>query len=362
VKWNALAWVAVGAVFVSLPSAQATGRTYGQAIGYSQTRPAFTPKRTVSVSTASSLRRAIRHLQPGDLVKASASFTVTSSTSDALVIANRLSAPAEIDLTGVKIVYTGTANRSSVWVRNVLNVWIFGGDLSMSQPTLGGGPCLDWTGGQHSMWWGFYAHDCGSGGMTMFAAAPSYSYAGPVEYDDIQGEVGHFSLNDGKFDPHAERCSGLHGANLSDNNWFAFDHNRIALYVHDSACTGGGIELGSRNSPTTSTPGPIPTQNTIYLKCVNLTFVSKSQTGGNCYQVWGYGATHEDIPYLEADNIAGHPYWAHGMYAAAGTSALSTDTVEYGRTTNVRTNPRYAKDPNWDKRDGTVFENVSPLP
>src|SRR5207249_2022115 len=83
------------------------GETYQKAVSYTRKRPPFTPRRTVSVSNASQLLAAISNLRPGDLVKATASFTVSDSSADALVIKNRLSAPAEIDLTGVKIVYTG---------------------------------------------------------------------------------------------------------------------------------------------------------------------------------------------------------------------------------------------------------------
>lgn len=336
--------------------------TYASETAYTQTRPAFTVKRTVSVSTASGLKSAIANLQPGDYVKASAPFTVSSSTSDGLIIANRLSAPAVIDLTGVKIVYTGTAALSTVWVRNVLNVRIYGGDLSMSQPTVGGGACIAWTASQHSTWWGFDAHDCGSGGMTIFTASPGSSYAGPVEYDDIEGTIHHFSLNHGLFDPHTEKCTGLHGANLADGNHYAFDYNRIALNVYDSACTGGGIEFGSAYNPSTSPAGPIPTQNTIILQCDSLTFISTIQTGGNCYQTWGYGETYTDIRYLHATNLAGHPYRAGGMYSSATTAnALSTDKVEYGRAANVRLNPRYASDPDWDPKAGTAFQDVLPL-
>lgn len=336
--------------------------TYASQIAYTNTRPAFTAIRTIGVKDAASLRAAITNLRPGDLVKATAPFTVSvGGSANGLVIARRLTAPAVIDLTGVSIIYTGGYNFNGVWIRNILNIRIYGGNISTNGT---GGSCIGWTGSQHSLWWGFYAHDCGSGGMGIFTAPSSYSYAGPVEYNDIQGEVAHFSLNHGKFDPHAEKCTGVHGANLSDSNWYAFDHNRIALNVHDSPCTGGGISFGSNKSSTTSPSGPIPTTNTIYLKCANLTFVSTIQTGGNCYQTWGYGNRYTDIKYLQADNLTGHPYWAGGLYnkTSAGATYLTTDVVDYARATNVRQNSLYARDSNYDKRGGTVFRDVSPLP
>lgn len=338
-----------------------TAPTFASETAYTQTRPAFTPTRTVSVNTASGLKTAIANLQPGDYVKASAPFTVSSGTANALLIANRLSAPAVIDLAGVNVVYTGTGNYSAVWVRNVQNVRIYGGDLSMSQATAGGGTCVTWTASQHSMWWGFYAHDCGSGGLTMFTGKPGYSFAGPVEYDDVEGEVGHFSLNHGLYDNHTEKCSGLHGANLADGNYYAFDHNRVALNVHDSVCTGGGVEFGSNFTPTTSPAGVIPNANTIILKCANLMFVSTIQTGGNCYQTWGYGNTNTDLKYLAASNLTGHAYWAGGMYAKP-ENWLKTDTVEYGRATSTDQNPRYAKHCTFNSESQTVFGDVAPSP
>jgi hypothetical protein len=335
-----------------------TSTSYDAAIAYTQIRPAFTPTRTINVSDATSFKNAITNLKAGDLVKATGDFTLTNSTatSNGFVFSNRLSAPAVIDLTGhnVRFIYSGANNQNAVWIRNVQNIRIYGGDLSTSDS---GGACLNWTSSQNSTWWGWKAHDCGGNGLSMFSAKPGYSYAGPVSHNDVQGEAWKFDQHSA-WDPHVEKCSGLHGANLADGNYYPFDNNRVALYAHDSACEGGGIEFGS------SQPTNIPTSNTIYLKCVNLTFISTIQTGGNCYQTWGYGNTNTDIKYLEANNLTGHAYWAGGLYnkTGAGATYLTTDTLEYGRSTNIRQNSLYVKDPNYDKRGGTVFKDVSPLP
>lgn len=339
-----------------------TAPTFASETAYTQNRPAFTPLRTVSVSSGAALKTAIANLRPGDYVKASTPFTLSGGgSSDTLVIANRLSSPAVIDLTGVKIAYTGTANLNAVWIRNVLNVRIYGGDIYMTQPTIGGGGCVTWMGSQHSLWWGFNIHDCGSSGMGIFTASPSYSFAGPTSYNDIEGTIHHFSLNHGLFDNHAEKCTGIHGANLSDNNWYAFDHNRIALDVYDSACVGGGIELGSSKSPTTSPAGPLPNSDTIILQCANLTFVATSQTGGNCIQFWGYGATNLDVKYVNATNLTGHNVWSGGLYAKPN-SKLGTDVIEYARASNTDQNPRYAKDCTNNKEGNPVYQDALPLP
>ena len=240
------------------------GKTYGKAIAYTRKRPAFTPRRTVKVNSASQLLAAISNLQPGDLVKATASFTVSNSTAPALVIKNRLSAPAEIDLTGVKLVYTGTQQVNAVWLNNANNLYIFGGDISTSDT---GGVCLRVYGSQHVLWWGFTAHDCGATGFQAQAIG------GPVDHDDFQGTIWKVGQHLA-WDPHAEAGTGLHAANLWDaNQTGAFTNNRFAFYAHDIP-VGACVEFGN-NQPTSQATG-----NVLYLKCVNETDVAQKQTGG----------------------------------------------------------------------------------
>jgi hypothetical protein len=324
------------------------GRTtpYDKATAYTQMPPPFTPRRTVDVTSGSPLLRAVASLRAGDLVKATADFTLNhhAATGHGLVISKRFSAPAVIDLTGVKIVYSGGSNSAAVWVRNSQNIRIYGGDVSTSDT---GGSCIDWYGSQHVLWWGFKAHDCGGTGIGITTAKSGYRYAGPVQYDDIQGEIWKMGQHR-QWDHHQEKCSGLHGANLADHNDFAFANNRFALYVHDSNCEGSGIQFG------TYAASPLPMNNTIYLRCAKLTFISTIQTGGNCYQTWGYGNRYTEIRYLQADDITGHAYWAHGLYHKPNTY-LSTDVVKVGRTSNTRQNPRYEQDPDYDETGGTVF-------
>ena len=95
-KLRAIAMIGAGAAAATIV-VTLTGTTtssYEQAIAYTKTRPAFTPTRTVNVSSAGALKSAIENLRPGDLVRASTAFTVSSGSTDPLVIANRLSAPA----------------------------------------------------------------------------------------------------------------------------------------------------------------------------------------------------------------------------------------------------------------------------
>src|SRR4029077_5821998 len=158
------------------------------------------------------------------------------------------------------------------------------------------------------------------------------------------------------WDDHVEKGTGLQGVNLSDAN-YALTNSRIAIYAHDSA-VGSGMELGSPNSNATS-------GNTIYLWCQNLTMDATQQIAGNCFQVWGENVLSNDVKYLEAENLQGRPYDANCMYSG---QSLATDTVEYGGVSNTNLNPYLSStEPipsgmRWDTRDGTVFQDVAPLP
>lgn len=315
------------------------GPSYEQAISYTSTRPSFTPSRTVPVSSASELLAAIANLQPGDLVEATTAFTVSGET----IIKNRLSAPAELDLTNVHFVYGGGENLPAVWLANAENLYIFGGDMT----TVGtGGTCLLDYGSQHVLWWGFYAHDCGSGG---FSAMP---VGAAVSGDDFQGEITRVGQNLAR-DPHPEKGTGIHAALLWDSGTgYPFTDNRFAFYVHDIP-TGAGVEVGN--------PVPAPaTGNVLYLRAVNLTDVSTVQTGGNGVEFWGAGQLGMDVKYLEVENAQGRALDANDLYPG---STLSGVTVEYGRASRTNLNANLNEPQNalpWDPRGGVVYQTVDP--
>lgn len=316
------------------------GGTYDQAISYTQTRPSFTPARTIQVSNASELQSAISNLRPGDLVRATGSFTVSGET----VINNRLSSPAELDLSGVKFVYSGGSNLPAVWLNNASNLYIYGGDMSTAGT---GGQGILVGGSQHVLWWGFTIHDTGS---TGFAAR---AIGGPTDHDDFQGTIWKVGQHLA-WDPHAEKGSGLHGANLYDsassNN---FTNNRFAFYAHDIP-SGACVEFGDDSSTA------MATGNVLYVKCVNATFVSQTQTGGNALQTWGCTAhVGLDVKYLEGNNLQGYAY--HGAAISAGQNASGID-LEYGRASNTNQNPRYAGQNPWDLSAGVVYKALQPAP
>ena len=321
------------------------GRTYRQAIGYTRQRPAFSPKRTIEVRNSTQLRTAVSNLRPGDLVKAAARFTVSSSSSAALVIDNRLSAPAELDLTGIRFVYTGSRQVDGVWLNNASNLYIFGGDISTSDT---GGVCLRVYGSQHVLWWGFTAHDCGATGFQAQAIG------GPVDHDDFQGTIWKVGQHLA-WDPHAEKGTGLHAANLWDaNQTNAFTNNRFAFYAHDIP-VGACVEFGNSKG--------VATGNVLYLKCVNETDVAQTQTGGNALQLWGnidntVKATLK-VKYLEGDNLQGFAYRDAGLSSGVDGSGIE---IEYGRASNTNQNPRYAGQNPWQHQFHEVYYDAQPAP
>jgi hypothetical protein len=309
---------------------------YKQAISYSRSRPAFVAKRVVAVGNASELLAAIRDLRAGDLVKASGQFTVDGTT----VIRNRLSSPAVLDLSGVSFVYSGGHQAPAVWLDNPSYLRIYGGTAT-TDGTGGGGILV--YGSQHVLWWGFTSHNNGGDGLRI---TPNIA---PTQYDDFQGETSHNGLNLA-WDPHTEKGSGLHGANLDDSGKYAFSNNRFALYIHDQP-TGAAIQYGSS--------GIAPVNNTIYEKAANLTFVSTSQTGGNAIQFWGVNGQSANINYLEVDNAQGYALFDGGMYS--GTT-LSGVTVKNGDASNTNQNSRYAGQNPWQTNKNVAYQAVSPTP
>ncbi|HEU5477051.1 MAG TPA: hypothetical protein VFU64_04380, partial [Gaiellaceae bacterium] len=123
-----------------------------------------------------------------------------------------------------------------------------------------------------------------------------------------------------------------------------------AFYCHDIP-TGAAIEYGSRNIA--------PVDNTIYLKALNLTFVSQTQTGGNAIQFWGVSGQSADIKYLEVTNAQGYGLFDGGMYS--GTT-LTGVTEQYGRASDTNLNPRYAGNNPWQTNKDVVYQDVNPTP
>lgn len=316
--------------------------TYDQAISYTQSPPAFTASREIDVTSASQLAGALSNLQAGDLVKATAPFTVTGET----IISNRPSATAVLDLTGVTFDNDTTSNVPALYLNDPANLRIYGGTFTTDDT---GGFCVVAHGAQHVLMWGFVAHDCGNSGVYLTTIAAAFTD------NDFQGEVYRAGENL-NWDPHVEKGTGLHGVLLWDagSSTYDFSGNRFAFYVHDQP-SGAGISYG------TPTAAANMGGNVVIEKAVNITDVALVQVGGNALQFWGAaGGYGVDVKYLEATNTEGRALDANGE---SGTE-LAGVTVEYGIASNTNQNTQMNEpiSPSvvWDPRGGAVYQSVTP--
>jgi hypothetical protein len=321
--------------------------SYDSAISYSApaNRPVHSCTRTINVTTASQLTSALNNLQAGDCVVNTQ--TGGFSISGEVTIAKSLSSYAYIDLkTGTDAVrFTGGGTQTpstdlpSVYIHNATNIKIYGGNITNNR-------ILVYNPSSNITWWNFYAHDLAGDGLDIF---PPFSGTG-ISNIDFQGEISNWGINCQVLDPHAEKCTGIHGMNLADAGGSTVTNSRFAIYAHDGR-SGAAIEQGSPSQPESGI--------TIYLKANNLTMAAQSQVAGNGIQIWG-GApiTNSTIQYIEVSNAQGRAIDTNGLYSGVSLSGL---TVKYGRATNVLLNPKLSR-VIWDTRGGIVYQDISPKP
>lgn len=331
--------------YIRVSALTAGSPSFASATAYTATHPAFTPTRTVNVSDAASFKTALTNLQAGDLVQATAPFTVTGETT----LSKQLSGHAELDLQGVSFVYSGGANLPAVYLNDPSNLYIYGGDLSTADT---GGTCMLFHGAQQVLWWGFKTHDCGGSGV---AAIP---VGGAIDHVDLEGEVTKVGQNL-NYDPHCaqgECGTGEHGALLWDSDTTdAFTNSRFAFDAHDIP-VGACVEIGN-GAVATAAGG-----NTLILRCANETDVAVKQAGGNGLELWGDTSNLGlDVPYLEVTNAQGR---ALDGQQSSGQS-LSGVTVDYGRASNTNQNGALNEaSPSlpWYPHAGPTYGDVQPIP
>jgi hypothetical protein len=305
---------------------------------------AFQPTRTISVASASAFRSAWNAIRPGDEIDVHG-----VAFSGEQVFAKQLSGWAEVHF-DAGTTFTGASgpNLPAVWIHGVRNVRFYGGTITNPH----GGSGVTIYDSSNFTWWGFVIHDTANTGLFV------QGISAPNDHLDLKGEISHWGENLA-LDPHAEKGSGLHGANLADAN-DGVRNSRFALDLHDGA-TGAGVEAGGASSSDGFW------NNTLDLRCRNLSFQAKTQAGGNCLQFWGRNVIGNSIDYLEADNLQGRPYDVNGM---AGGQSLATDAIRYGSASSTNLDPSLARiEPGispgvrWDPRNGpTSFASVSPTP
>jgi hypothetical protein len=301
--------------------------------------PRFRARRTISVHTVRGFWRAWRTIRPHDeIVVRDVTFS-----GEVILAHKQLSDWAQVRF-GRGTKFTGASTPEAlpaVWISDDSHIRFYGGDVSDSASGGMAGTGIDLYDSTYITWWGFVVHDVGGGGLFLTGINKQSSHL------DFKGDVSDWGHNL-NWDPHAEKGTGLQGVTIADSNYGVSD-SRLAFSIHDSN-VGAGLEIGG--SKTTDGAW----NNTIYLRCRKLSMFAANEGAGNCAEVWGENVARNEFRYIEANDLAGRPYQASGMYPG---QSLSTDTVVYGRA--IRTNANHVfGGVRWDRHAGTVFRNVLP--
>jgi hypothetical protein len=275
--------------------------------------PAFSPLRTVVVTTRSQFDNAWAALKPGDYIDVRGVSFVGEA-----VFAKSLPAPAELHFdSNVRFLGAAAGSRlPAVWVHDSQNVRFFGGDV-----TGAGNDGIRLDDNVDVLWWDFEVHDTAGTGVTARGIAHSTSGL------DLRGTISRCGY-DLSLDPHAEKGTGNHGVNLGTGTGQIVTNSRFVLTVHDQAF-GAAVEAQGVQS------------SKLYLDARRITFQAKTQTGGNALQLWGPSSKGLDVPYLYADTLAGQAVAADGGLGSTNSGI----TVEHARVSNVRSSTKYEADP-----------------
>jgi len=294
--------------------------------------PAFTPIRTLTATTPAQFVADVANLQPGDELDVEP-MTIAGN----ITIDRSLSAYAEIHF-APGVVFSGPTTRGlyTFWITRASNIRMYGGELT--NPANGG--CVRIDGSTNVLWWNFKLHDCAADGI--LATSVNKSSTGI----DLDGEIYNVAY-DRSFDPHAEKCTGLHGAYLggtsqSDNVTFS---GKFSLYVHDVPC-GSAVQAGSNLSNAE-----------LWVKAANITFNAQSQVAGNAIQFWGGALNNITVHEVTGDRLAGRVVETNGMYSCCNSHVV----VEYGRGTNTLRNPLLSR-VNYAPNPAVAYQDVRPLP
>jgi hypothetical protein len=264
------------------------------------TPPAWAPTRSFTVSSAAEFASRYGTALDGDRIFAPVIFT------------RQLNLNRRFTGLGVELLFEGaqfkgdpTRDLNAVYVTGTRHR-IFDGDAS--NPA---GHGILFHASSDILWHGFKVDGVGGTCLRVFATG------GNVERLDLFGEVTRCG-GDLSLDPHAEKGSGLHPSYIGGVATFPSNlsvmNSRFIIDAHD--CPTGSNQIG-----------PSAFRNDFYYRARNLTFVAKTQTGGNAVQP--FGACTDLRVWVEADNVA-------QVVRPAG-DLLDID-VWHGRGTNVRGN------------------------
>jgi hypothetical protein len=303
-------------------------------------RPVFVPKRRIAVSSVQAFWAAWNSIAPGDEIDVSG----VDFSGETILTNKALPGWAEVRF-GAGTTFTGVAGADlpAVWIKADSHVRFVGG--TVTNPNGSAGILVydsSWV-----TWLGFVIRDTGGSGLMVQGITRANTHL------DFEGDISHWGM-DLDLDPHAEKGTGLHGALLADA-YYGVEESRFVLTLHDGA-TGDGVEAGGAR------PTDVFRDNTLYLRCSNLTMEATRQVAGNCLEFWGENVTGNTVGYLAATHLAGRALDANGMYPG---QSLRSDVIEYGRAAKTNLNPMLGRTESgvaaanpFDPRFGMRFRNV----
>jgi hypothetical protein len=277
------------------------------------TPPAWDPLRVIDVTSRASFDTAYANARDGDLI------TVRGVTFASQLNLNRKFAATGIQITFYPdVTFRGDPTRdlNAVFVTGTKHR-IFGGTLS--NPA---GHGILFHSSSDILWHGFKVGAPPVDGKAQLGGSclRVFSTGGNVERLDLVGEVSHCG-GDLSLDVHQEKGSGLHPSYIGGVATFpsplAVRYSRFVIDAHD--CPAGSNQIG-----------PCAQANQFYYRAKNLTFVAKTQTGGNAVQLFGGPSNSGNDIWVEADNVA--------QVVRVTNEQFGPIRVNHGRGTNVRGN------------------------
>lgn len=322
---NVSAWSAVVATTVR------SGPVDTGATGYRQlVKPRFRPTSRVTARTQAQFVTDLARLKAGEELDVrpmvlAGSFRVTKA----------LSSYAEIHF-APGVVFSGAAAYKyyTVQISDSSNLRIYGGDVT--NPA--NGACVRIDSSTNVVWWHFKIHDCAATGL--FATSIDSASAGI----DLDGEIDHVAYAPNRFDPHIEKCTGIHGAYLGGDPSLSLS-GKFSLHVHDSEC-GAAVQVGSNVVNTE-----------LWVTADDIPYEAKHQAAGNAIQFWGTGLHNITVHDVVGQDLAGRVVEAGGLYSCCNSGIV----VQYGRGRDTLRNPLLSR-VDYYPNPAITYENVGAWP
>jgi hypothetical protein len=303
------------------------------ATGYRQlVQQPFSPTSTVTAANPAQFAYDVANLQAGEELD----VQPMTLSGEYFITNKNLTSYAEIHF-APGVVFSGAKDFKyyTLQLSNDSNIRLYGGEVD--NPT--NGACVRIDSSVNVLWWHFYFHNCASTGMQVGSISRAETGI------DLDGTIDHVAYDPTDFDPHAEKCTGIHGAYLGGDSSLDFSA-KISIYVHDAEC-GAAMEVGTNTM-----------NSELWLKAEHVPYEAKYQAAGNAIQFWGSGLNSITVHDVVGADLAGRVVNTGGVY----TGGMSNVVVQYARATDTLQNPLLSRVNYETDVSGISYEDVAPLP